>query len=172
SRLHDSQEFTNFTIMCGYKGFKAHKVVVAAQSDYFRVACAHGRFAEGERNIILLGTHGDEPNAMGDVAGGDDPEVIELMIGFFYHYDYMISTGTPSNRTTGSSQCRITHAKLFAAAVKYQVPGLRALALSKFEQAAKLAWQDASFAEAVRVVYKSTLDEVRELRDVIRRTSM
>jgi len=39
SRLYMSGEYTDFEIECGRYKFKAHKVVICAQSSYFRVPC-------------------------------------------------------------------------------------------------------------------------------------
>jgi len=60
----------------------------------------------------------------------------------------------------------LTHVKVFATAVKYQVDGLRHLAASKFkhETTHGEAWKDADFAQAISLVYSSTPDEVQELR--------
>lgn len=64
------------------------------------------------------------------------------------------------------------HVKLFATAVKYQVPGLRHLAASKFkyETTHCEAWKDADFAKAISTIYSSTPDEVKELRTLAEKT--
>ncbi|KAK0847591.1 hypothetical protein LTS02_014387 [Friedmanniomyces endolithicus] len=64
----------------------------------------------------------------------------------------------------------VMHAKIFAAAVKYQVPALQALAASKFIEAVKTNWDQDSFAEAAYVVYTTTPKEVGVLRDEIAKT--
>nr|POF22197.1 hypothetical protein CFP56_36282 [Quercus suber] len=134
-------------------------------------------------------------NETEDTEGCDDPEAIKLMIHFFYHFDY---TGpiieymddkpakSPKKKARSmwsdfddfapkpnKSDCSTTtHAKVFAAAVKYQIPALRALATGKFQIAAQKAWNNDEFCEAVQIVYETTPEVCRELRDVVADTIM
>ncbi|KAI7158618.1 WD40 repeat-like protein [Hortaea werneckii] len=62
------------------------------------------------------------------------------------------------------------HAKIFAAAVKYQVPGLRTLAAEKFRDAVRGNWHHDTFAEAARIAYETTHEEERALRDTVTTT--
>ncbi|RMY46241.1 hypothetical protein D0865_09406 [Hortaea werneckii] len=62
------------------------------------------------------------------------------------------------------------HAKIFAAAVKYQVPGLRTLAAEKFREAVRVNWHHKTFAEAARITYETTYEEERALRDIVTAT--
>ena len=65
----------------------------------------------------------------------DDPEIIKLMVSFFYHFEYYIGEsfhvkhiGTADNTLAPRSPLEaVTNAKVFAAAIKYQVDGLRDL---------------------------------------------
>ncbi|KAK3117986.1 hypothetical protein LTR53_000138 [Teratosphaeriaceae sp. CCFEE 6253] len=61
------------------------------------------------------------------------------------------------------------HALVFAAATKYQVPALQGLAASKFIDAVEVDWDDDDFAQAAHVVYTTTAEEVRTLRDEVAR---
>ncbi|KAK4897882.1 hypothetical protein LTR49_027917, partial [Elasticomyces elasticus] len=47
----------------------------------------------------------------------------------------------------------VMRAKVLAAAFKYQIPAVQKLAASKFSRAAKINWNDSSFAEATRIAY-------------------
>lgn len=73
----------------------------------------------------------------------------------------------PTSSQTSTDGNTVVHAKVFAAAVKYKVPALRALATAKFKAAAERAWNEPSFAEAAHFVYTSTPEEVRELRNLV-----
>ncbi|KAK3658031.1 hypothetical protein LTR56_000761 [Elasticomyces elasticus] len=64
----------------------------------------------------------------------------------------------------------ITHAKVFAAAVKYQVIALQGVAATKFAAAAATSWDHPSFAEASRIAYTTTPDQYRKLRDTVSQT--
>lgn len=61
----------------------------------------------------------------------------------------------------------VMHARIFATAVKYQVPALKCLAAMKFAAAVESRWNHISFAEAAHIVYTTTPEDVRELRDVV-----
>ncbi|KAK1067296.1 hypothetical protein LTR12_014367 [Friedmanniomyces endolithicus] len=64
----------------------------------------------------------------------------------------------------------VMHAKVFAAAVKYQVPALQAMAASKFIAAVEVSWDNDIFAEAAHIVYTTTPEEVRALREEVAKT--
>jgi hypothetical protein len=60
-----------------------------------------------------------------------------------------------------------THARMYALADKYQISGLKALAQRKFQKAALQHWNSEEFAPALHIVFTSTLEEDRGLRDVV-----
>ena len=103
----------------------------------------------------------------------DDPEIIKLMISYFYQLDYDASlakyyTKTSKEAIASSSQTAVfTHAKIFAAAVKYQIDGLRDLSAAKFAETVKTTWNSYGFAEAIGIVFQSTTEEVTQLRDIV-----
>ena len=61
----------------------------------------------------------------------------------------------------------VTHARMYALADKYQISGLKALAQRKFQKAALQHWNSEEFAPALHIVFTSTLEEDRGLRDVV-----
>jgi hypothetical protein len=108
----------------------------------------------------------------------DDPEIIKLMISSFYHLEYTCDTFLPANQTnklhassvqtpTGSVPSVLTHAKVFAAAVKYQADGLREFAAEKLANTIRFFWNDKVFAEVITVVFYSTPEDVSTLRDIV-----
>ncbi|KAK4895212.1 hypothetical protein LTR49_028294 [Elasticomyces elasticus] len=88
-------------------------------------------------------------------------------------YDKTHTTATSRSTT---NECKrldgnvVMYAKVFAAAVKYQVPALQKLATSKFRHAAEINWKDSSFAEAVRIAHSTTPEYVRDIRDIVVKT--
>jgi len=81
-------------------------------------------------------------------------------------YDEHLATNHldwPRSQKTGLA----THARMYALADKYQISGLKALAQRKFQKAALQHWNSEEFAPALRIVYTSTLEEDRGLRDVV-----
>lgn len=75
-------------------------------------------------------------------------------------------TTTPAYNGNANTHL-LTHAKVFAIALKYQIPALRALAVAKFAAAIERGWNHDSLAEVITLVYTSTPDEVKELRSII-----
>ena len=146
---------------------------------------------EGDSKVIELKAIGSDDSDDDDAC--DDLVAIKHMVHFFYHLDYDVqpaakrgvadplypvqlhskalaslarsTSKTPATADTDSTMTM--HAKVFAAAVKYQVPALQVLAASKFASAVRSFWSHQTFAEAVRIVYHTTPDDVQELREVV-----
>ncbi|TKA63295.1 hypothetical protein B0A55_10383 [Friedmanniomyces simplex] len=70
----------------------------------------------------------------------------------------------PVLKTAGNM---VMHARVFAAAVKYQVQALQVLAASKFTAAVEASWDHDDFAEAAHIVYTTTPEEARALRNEV-----
>ncbi|KAK3676924.1 hypothetical protein LTR78_003128 [Recurvomyces mirabilis] len=204
AELYEDGDFTDFTIRCGQHTFSVHKMVICAQSRYFRPACSE-QFAEGSKKSIDLKASGSDH----DDDGCDDAEAINLMVHFFYYADYeapalsdlpttqkVTKPAVKTSYKTGffpadarkvgkksksmpsqsdeeddesvvpSDGNVVMHAKVFAAATKYQVFSLQALASSKFKAAVKLSWSHHGFVETARIAYTTTPEDVRALRDI------
>lgn len=84
------------------------------------------------------------------------------MISFFYNLTYSCGNTTDdtniSNDTTTvtSQEDIITHASMFALAVKYQVAELRLFAKCSFRHAAQAAWESHAIADAIDIVFTSS----------------
>lgn len=108
TRLHQSQEFSDCKIVCGPYHFNLHKVILASHSDYFKTAfktgtfkvysscCEHSQTKRADsRQQGLSGTiklkaiqkDSEYSSEAEDVC--DDPEIVKLMVEYFYHYDYL-----------------------------------------------------------------------------------
>lgn len=59
------------------------------------------------------------------------------------------------------------NARVFAMAVKYQVPALASLAVAKFKHALELNSTAIVFARAIEIAFTSTPENVGELRDIV-----
>ncbi|KAF7196243.1 hypothetical protein HII31_02310 [Pseudocercospora fuligena] len=171
----------------GLASFKVHKVIICAQSEYFRAACHN--FKEAEKNAIDLATSDTDPTC-------DDPEAVRCMVDFFYHLDYQAenimtsstsaqaavdlvpakrrkggyrgpSVATPPNTMPQTDGNMLVHARVFAAAVKYQIPALIGIAVVKFAAAVGHNRAHDSFAKTILTVYTTTASDVRQLRDIL-----
>lgn len=102
------------------------------------------------------------------------------MVEYFYHFDYAndcdvgdtaASSATaavaPRSGSSLASVSMVEHAKVFAMAVKYQVDGLRDLAVTKFSEAVEENWDRDDFAYTVFLTYNTTADDVTGIRRVV-----
>ncbi|KAL8375997.1 hypothetical protein RB595_007213 [Gaeumannomyces hyphopodioides] len=158
--LHQSGDYSDLTLSCGGKDYKLHKSIVCPRSHFFAAAC-RGHFKEACEGKISL------PE--------DDPQIVDLMVHYFYHLDYHASIeshGTQHDRDLVDDEKILgwelpTHAKVYAMAEKYGVVGLKAVARRKFEAAVNCAWHQSHFIKAAREAYGSTVETDRPLRDAV-----
>lgn len=80
------------------------------------------------------------------------------MIHFMYHFDY--------SNTQGISTM-VFNAQVYSLADRYMIPTLKHLAKDKFETAIKTGWAMDDFLLAVDVVYSSSPESDRGLRDLV-----
>lgn len=102
------------------------------------------------------------------------------MVHYFYRFDYLEKESNGPKRRSlspygGSADPNIRfglHAKIYALAEKYGIPGLKELALEKFSAAADyISSRDYDeFALATSVIYSSTIEGDKGLRDVVVKT--
>ncbi|RMZ03068.1 hypothetical protein D0862_05802 [Hortaea werneckii] len=166
-KLLDTGEYSDLTIKCGDHTFQVHKNIVCARSEYFAAACTTG--------TIELESNAD-PDAAEDDPSLDDPDAVKLMIDYLYLHDYELITtcfsGISEVSETGAfgepdgDYGAIMDAKVYALGCKYQIPSLQSTSLTKFEEAAALAWDSEEFAHAVHLVHTITPDSDKGLRDV------
>ncbi|KAI3530701.1 BTB/POZ domain-containing protein [Colletotrichum abscissum] len=97
------------------------------------------------------------------------------MIQYLYLLDYQQSLyhdsppQSPTLEHTNSTHisCLLLHAKVYTAAEKYVIGGLKDLAVAKFKAAAAQAWDPADFLDAANEAYTSTIDSDRGFRDAV-----
>jgi hypothetical protein len=89
---------------------------------------------EGKLGVVRLKATTDD--AEDDVDSCDDPEIVKLMIEYFYHFDYLRAATQARSQAKAPDAFFVEHARVFAMAIKYQAKGLRQLAAHNFKQAA------------------------------------
>ncbi|KAI7081865.1 hypothetical protein KC356_g8823 [Hortaea werneckii] len=145
-RAFDTSHHADLTIVCQGRRWKAHKVVLCAQSEWFMKSCAKS-WKEGQEGEITF--------------KNDEPAVIEATLHWFYEFDY------------GTSQDikwpLVLDVQVYAVAEKYSLPNLKRLAATKFEQRAEKEWQSVDFAQAIVEVYGGVLKIDDALRPKITR---
>ncbi|KAK3338098.1 hypothetical protein B0H65DRAFT_312489 [Neurospora tetraspora] len=75
--------------------------------------------------------------------------------------------GYGTNVNEPAADALLTHAKIYALAEKYLISGLKAVALRQFKAAATVSLDIDDFLGAALVVYESTIEDDRGLRDVV-----
>ncbi|RYP48289.1 hypothetical protein DL768_005799 [Monosporascus sp. mg162] len=138
----NADTFSDATVLCNGKEFKAHKLILSAQSEFFSKAFA-GDWKESDSGKIDL----EEV----------DVNVVEAMLHFMYHFDY--------NNIHGASTM-IFNAQVYSLADKYIIPTLKAQAKEKFKTAISTGWAMDDFPLAIAEVYNSTPESDRDLRDL------
>jgi len=111
-------KFSDFTILCDGKEYNVHRCFIAPQSKYFERACT-GMFKEGaERKIELK---------------EDLTSMVDRMVYYFYNFNYRTGSDSTKPTETKSWPALSVHIQMYSIADKYDVPGLRTLALEKFK---------------------------------------
>ncbi|EGP89005.1 uncharacterized protein MYCGRDRAFT_17373, partial [Zymoseptoria tritici IPO323] len=164
SRYLASSQLSDFKIICGAHVFNVHKIILAAQSDYFEAVICGG-FKESIEGVIELRPF---DHAQPDDTH-DDPAMVKILVDYFYLQDYEFEEPCMPMKRTASDDM-IGHARVFAIALKYGVPALKRAAVDKFQNTIKTQWSHNDFPSVIEEVYSSTPDEVRELREVVART--
>ncbi|KAF4497644.1 amino acid transport GAP1 [Fusarium agapanthi] len=196
-KLYETGMFSDLIITCGDDVHKVHKAIVCPRSSFFTVACS-GNFKEALEGRIDLPD--DDPHAVRDMIYylynlnlvgyefvPEDGNFFEEELSTTEHDDelkqFLESQGHRfvGNRRVksmapklgvhiGPSSNLCLFAKVYAMGEKYGIPGLKLIALTKFEKLAKAYAHTEDFRLAVEEVYTSTIDEDRGMRDVVAST--
>lgn len=136
-RLWDSKAFSDVTVVCRGKTFKAHKTQLCAHSECFQKMLG-GSFKEAQEGKIVL--------------DDEHPQLIEALLHYFYHFDYE----APASGN-GELAPIVFHVRMYAVADKYFVDPLKKLSAAKFEARALSDLSTPAFAEAVSLIYQTTI---------------
>lgn len=90
-----------------------------------------------------------------------DTNIVEAMLSFMYSFDYDNSHGP----------LMTYDARVYQIADKYNMPALKAHSKNKFEAIVTKSWSAAEFPSVISVVYETTPQQDRGLRDVVVKTS-
>ncbi|KKZ63843.1 hypothetical protein EMCG_01850 [[Emmonsia] crescens] len=164
--LYSSGQYSDLTISSNKKDYRVHRAIVCPRSSFFSTAL-RGDFKaskiEGHEGTISLQE--------------DDPQVVDIMINYFYHLDYNIfpqgnkmdspNSGSEIFEVPQTYSSLTIHAKVYCLGEKYLINSLKALALQKFKATAREHWDVNDFLEAAKQAYTSTIETDRGLRDAV-----
>ena len=112
------------------------RVIAASHSDFFAKAC-DGGFKVLLTTIIVSSTLNDlQESLLQEVTLDNDPEIIEIMVRYFYELDYDDGRSSKELNQTADEEDPPayplkTNARVWRAADFYGVNGLKKLAVSK-----------------------------------------
>ncbi|PVI05415.1 hypothetical protein DM02DRAFT_498558, partial [Periconia macrospinosa] len=150
-RLYISGKYSDFTIVCRDDVHAVHKAIICPRSDFFAAAVDFGK--EAIENKIELST--------------DEPEIVKLMIQYLYDWVIANSFYFLQGISTTDLTAPIIHAKVYAIAEKYHIQGLKFVAIENFRLATLDVIVNKEFCNAIDVVYTTTPDSDRGLRDLV-----
>jgi hypothetical protein len=178
--LHASGAYFDLKIVCGPDTYNVHNNIICPQSEFLCAACRLDAFQEGKTGVITLpfnpGRNMDALKVALKVGEFDwdldveDTSTVKHMIHYFYHHDCPseLPTHMGHNKLAEENVTKgvlAIHFKMYAIGDKYQIPGLKALAVQRF----KTCWKTTSggFATAIVIAFMSTSEADQELRQVI-----
>lgn len=82
SRLFDSGDFYDVTIVCGSQAWDFHKNILVMQCEYFRRACASGKY---ESEAESIPPHDDNATAVGTMLASGLSENLLLLCNMAEH---------------------------------------------------------------------------------------
>ncbi|KAF4987980.1 hypothetical protein FGRMN_10028 [Fusarium graminum] len=149
SQLSYSQDetFSDAVIRTEDTDFKVHRVILSCHSEYFAKQL-DGPWKESSERVIVIKDF--------------DTTVVQAMIHFMYHFEYMNSSGVSA---------MVFDAQVYQIADKYGFSALKEYAKSKFGTAIKTGWSMDDFAVSIDIVYTTTPLEDRGLRDLLVETA-
>jgi hypothetical protein len=101
--------------------------------------------------------------------GHDDPEALKCMFEFIYLHDYGVTPLGFDNDVAAHKVELCLHANVYALGEKYEVAAMKEVSLLKFVEKAESFWSSKDFRNAVKIVFTTTADQDRDLRDLVAR---
>ncbi|THW82901.1 hypothetical protein D6D17_09366 [Aureobasidium pullulans] len=149
--MWDDRSNADFEIRCGNKKFKIHKTIIRAHSD------------EALSGILDLKAQPYNGN-LNNLGEGDDPDIVEEMVHFFYHLEL-------SPKARGTYRCAtdeelsghllILLARIYVLAEKYFIEALKAKVLHHFSYMMRCLIHP-ELVEACHIIYKKTVEPAGE----------
>lgn len=167
-RLFDTAKYSDLTITCHGRVFKVHRAVINPQSTFLTAAI------DGESKVnsspvlhpyyIWYADFDSQEAATGKIdPPDDDPKIIAHLIRFFYTGAF---DDEPAANDPLADGRLTTCAKVYIIADKYDVPELKKLAATKFENAVSTDWNTESFSLSIELIYESLPDSDRVLKNI------
>jgi hypothetical protein len=99
----------------------------------------------------------------------DGPKAVKNMFEFMYLHTYGSPTSCSNADATADAEDLCLHASIYALGKKYGIAGLKETSLQKFEDNTEVSWKIDAFYETIKIVFTSTTDHDKGLRDLVLR---
>lgn len=191
TRLLQSHEYSDFTVQCGDRVWSVHRAILCSRSRYFKKVCSSGfkvrtsvGLLGGDKSITQANVHFQESTDFKIAFTDEDPIMIEYMITYLYSLKYPRETRVLSNMAADL----LFDVKMYAVAEKYDLSLLKTQAKRAFAKLLNSKSDAITFgrlldlsseighgsigeliAGLARIVYTSTPDGDRGLRDIIKK---
>ncbi|KAK2768599.1 hypothetical protein FQN54_000455 [Arachnomyces sp. PD_36] len=165
-KFFNSEDFSDLTIRVAGNEFYVHRVIVCSHSEYFSTKLLSKNLHECYKKFVEL--------------KDDDPSAIESMLRFMYGFDEGDDYKPRDEREEGGGSGDgdgsrtldvVLHARVFGLAQKYGVAKLKQLSKENFKKGLEERSDLKRFPEVVEEVYRSTHDNIRDLREEVVRVS-
>ncbi|KAI7257544.1 hypothetical protein KC343_g6461 [Hortaea werneckii] len=140
-------DYSDLAITCGDRTWKAHRLVLCTQSEYFRKAC-NGPFAETQDRKIDL--------------SDDDVHVLATMLHYLYHFDY-----DDEHHFVHGHDAMTLNICMALIADKYNVQPLLILACEKLKGRVSTHWDTPAFAAAISLAFGTSSANCKRLRSIV-----
>ncbi|KAI4723277.1 hypothetical protein E4T48_00357 [Aureobasidium sp. EXF-10727] len=166
------QEFWNdrdnadFEIHCAAERFKVHKAILRSHSEVLAKICDSRSFKRQEAlsGVLALKAH-PYHGKIDNLGDGDDPEIVQEMIYYFYHLEL-----SPKARVISPWMCEVVHvepslvflARIYVLAEKYFIEGLKTKVMEGFSGSLCRDFQHPELIEACHIIYEKTVEPAGE----------
>ncbi|KAI9742728.1 MAG: hypothetical protein M1835_003025 [Candelina submexicana] len=164
--LYENEKYSDLTIECQKRKWKAHRAVLCTQSDYFLRAC-DSKFAVGTYYVQQRFQPPCQPKQESTPGffqlDNDDQAIVECMLQFMYQgiYTGIVEAVAKNNEHT------MLDVKVYAIAERFGVPELKEYAKGKFGSHATDSWNSDGFSDVIQAVYDMTPETDHGLRDTV-----
>lgn len=91
------------------------------------------------------------------------------MFDFIYLHDYGVTASPSDDEVSASGHGLCLHANVYALGEKYEIAAMKEASLQKFKDDAETSWNGEDFRNAMEIVFTSTADQDKGLRDLVAR---
>ncbi|KAI9769799.1 MAG: hypothetical protein M1840_003793 [Geoglossum simile] len=162
SESRDNGEFTDLTLSHGTRLFKVHRIIVCPQSKVFYKACTGG-FEVGSLSYILTVANINQESFTSIIKVVDVSYVEVKKMNMSYDDEIPEEAEQEMDPSISSLQL---HARMFALGDRYDIPGLRDLAVKNYSSRCAVPGVSLELITSIHDVYTRTPASIRQLRDI------